>query len=273
MKNITIIADDLGLVPEISEAIAYCAEKGLIDGAAFLVNTPGTQHALGLLPRLKNIEVGLHLGIVEGYSLTRRASIIDAHRYFPDGPCLYQNWKKFSKDYVQGKIHLRELAEEFDAQMTFFKKNIGPIPFLNGTQHLHMLPGIFQIVLELCQKHNVPKIRVSSVGFSELMFSKKKLLGSVMMNVCQITADSSLKKRGIQSIGKTYGVTCSGDTSTEFMDFVIRESKKKPIELVIHPGYDSPDLRNNLPENYGTFNWEKELASLEYLKEKLTAST
>lgn len=266
MKNITIIADDLGLVPEISEGIAYCAENGLIDGAAFLVNAPGTEHALNLLPRLHNIEIGLHLGIVEGYSLTRRASILDAHRYFPEAPCLYQNWKKFSKDYVKGRIHLRELAEEFDAQMTFFRKNVGPIHFLNGTQHLHMLPGIFQIVLDLCQKHHVPKIRLSSVSVSELWFSKKKLLGSMMMNVCQMTSDTALKKRGIQSIGKTYGVTCSGDTSKEFMDFVVKESQKKHIELVIHPGKDSPDLRNNLPENYANFNWEKELASLEYLK-------
>ena len=113
---------------------------------------------------------------------------------------------------------------------------------------------------------------MSSVSFAELIHSRKKVLGSLMMNVCQITAEAAMKKVGMQSIGKTYGVTCSGDTSTDFMDFVLKESKKKHIELVIHPGYDSPELRTSLAENYSSFNWEKELASLQYLKEKLSTS-
>lgn len=266
MKNITVIADDLGLAPEISEGIAYCAENGLIDGAAFLVNAPGTEHALSLMPKLKGIEVGLHLGIVEGYSLTRRSSLLDAHQYFPDRPCLYLNWKRFASDYVKGKIHLRELAEEFDAQMKFFTNHIGPIPFLNGTQHLHMLPGIFPIVLDLCQKYGVPKIRTSTVSFRETLYTRKKILGGFFMNSCGVNTDSQLKKRNIESMGKTYGISTSGNIGKEFIDFVVRESKTKNIELVMHPGRDCPELKNLIPENYANFNWEKELQSLEYLK-------
>jgi predicted glycoside hydrolase/deacetylase ChbG (UPF0249 family) len=267
MKNITIIADDLGLMPEISNGILKCAQDGLIDGAAFLINAPGTEHALGLLPKMQNIEIGLHLGIVEGYSLTRKNSILDAHRYFPDSPCLYLNWKRFAKDYLKGKIHLRELAEEFDAQMKLFTQIVGPIPFVNGTQHLHMLPGIFPIVLDLCQKYHIPKIRLSNVGFSELLFSRKKVLGSMMMNFCALKAEAEMKKKGVASIGKTYGVTMSGDIGHTFMDFVVKESKKGPIELVVHPGFDCPKLRETLPENYAHFNWDKEFQALEYLKE------
>jgi predicted glycoside hydrolase/deacetylase ChbG (UPF0249 family) len=270
MKNITIIADDLGLMPQISNGILKCAQDGLIDGAAFLVNAPGTAHALSLLPQMKNVEIGLHLGIVEGYSLTRRHSILDAHRYFPDAPCLYLNWKVFSKAYFQGKIKLRELSEEFDAQADFFVKNIGPIPFLNGTQHLHMFPGIFPIMLDLCRKYQIPKIRISSVGIAEMLFSRKKILGSLMMNYCQLGSEKELNSKGIHSIGKTYGVTISGDMGHEFMDFVIKESVKKPIELVMHPGYNDNGLKQISQENYGHFDWEKEMASLYYLKEKMS---
>lgn len=266
MKNITVIADDLGLAPEISSGIAHCAESGLIDGAALLVNAPGTEHALSLLPKLKKIEIGLHLGIVEGYSLTRRSSLLNAHQYFPGKPCLYQSWKKFSTDYLKGRIHLRELAEEFDAQMKFFTKNVGPIPFLNGTQHLHMLPGILPMVLDLCQKYHIPKVRVSSVGFTEILHHPKKVVGSVLMNFCRLSADAQLKKRGLSQLGKTYGITASGNIGKEFIDFVVKESKTKQIELVVHPGRDCPDMRSHMPETYADFNWEREIESLEYLK-------
>ena len=274
MKNgLYITADDLGLSQPVSDGIIYCGERNLIHGAALLVNCPGTHYALNALPKLKSIEVGLHLGLVEGYSLTKNKSLLDRKAYFQaDRACLYLNWKRFAKDYLSLKISRQELREEFEAQIEYFKKNVGPIPFLNGTQHLHILPGIIEIVLELCEKHHIPKIRHSDVTLSEMKFTQKKLFGASMIKASSAYTGIRLKLSKIQSMGETYGITISGQTDKSFMDFVLAESRSKSIELVMHPGYDDENLRSLIPENYSQFDWVKELESLVYLKEKINES-
>ena len=67
-------------------------------------------------------------------------------------------------------------------------------------------------------------------------------------------------------MGQTFGITVSGQTDSKFIDFLLSQSSKNPIELVIHPGFENEELKAMLPENYAHFDWPKELESLRYLK-------
>jgi predicted glycoside hydrolase/deacetylase ChbG (UPF0249 family) len=266
----TITADDFGLEKAINEGIIYCAQEGLIQRVSLLLNAPGTEEAIEKIPLLKNIEVGLHLGIVEGYSLSGKKSLINDVSYFPgELACLFPSWKEFASHYLTGKIDRSELRQEFEMQILHFIKRIGPIPFINSTQHLHMLPGIFEILLELCEKYSIPQIRCSRIGLSELKFMKQKVLSGLMLNACWPNVFLRIASRQIHSMGKTYGISCSGQINERFVDFIFHESTNEQIELIMHPGYHSQQMKHWLPESYGHFDWEKEIRSLIYLKDKM----
>lgn len=267
MKTVTVIADDFGLASGINRGIVDCAKEGLIQGTAMLMNAPATEEALSLLPQLNKVQVGLHLSIVEGFCLSRKASLQSEDEYFPGAPCLHLNWKRFIKLFLSGKIDLKDLEEEFEAQASAFVKKIGPIPFLNGTQHLHMLPGVLPLVLDLCRRYKIPRMRVTRVSMAEMMFTRKRALGAAFLDVCHALDRGQLK--GIEDFGTTYGVTMTGDMDERFMDFVVERSRREKIELVAHPGYNDEEFRKMSRENYQHMNWEKELNSLRYLKGKL----
>lgn len=266
MKNLTIIADDLGLTQEISDGIIYCAKEDLIDGAAVLVNAPASEYVFSKLDELETIELGLHLSLVEGYSLSGGQSLLEKEEYFPGRPCLRLNWKKFAKDFLTGKISRKELRDEFEAQVELYKKKVGTIQFLNSTQHLHILPGINDIVFKLCKDHGIRRIRTPNVTVAEMRFTKEKLFGGAMIKSCAVMNDALTQMAGLESLGTTYGITISGQTDEAFVDFMLAQPGRK--EFVIHPGYDCPELKASLPENYAHFDWEKELRALEYLKER-----
>jgi chitin disaccharide deacetylase len=261
-RNLFITADDFGLSREISEGIIMCAKEDLIDATALLVNAPDSDFAIAHLSELAQVEVGLHLSLVEGYSLTGNKSLLSQHSYFQGKPCLHANWKKFLKLYSTNRISLNELEEELEAQIERFHALVGEIPFLNSTQHLHVLPRVSNLIQKICKRHQIKKLRSPSVSLKEMNFTKKKIAGGLFLNSC-----SGLSKNGIKSLGKTYGISISGQIDEGFMEFVVKESRSKKIELVMHPGFDCKSLRNQIPENYEGFDWEKEIRSLRFLKE------
>ena len=67
---------------------------------------------------------------------------------------------KLVKRYASGKVSLIELRLELDLQIQRFLEHFPRIPFLNGTQHLHLLPGVQGVVLDLMTRYRIPAVRI-----------------------------------------------------------------------------------------------------------------
>lgn len=144
-RSVIICADDYALSPGISRAIIELASIGRISAISCLTNTPyWPEHAAMLSTVGANIDIGLHLNLVEGKPLTSMP------RTAPDGilPSLTATIVK-SHGHC---IDLAEIKREILAQLKSFKNALGHAPhFLDGHRHAHLLPGIRDTVLDVIQ--------------------------------------------------------------------------------------------------------------------------
>lgn len=269
VHKIIITADDLGIDTPINKGIIETFHKGLLSSSALLMNVPHTEEGIRLAKENPGLEVGLHLSIVEGISLRGvESSVTDSLRYFNNKICLIRHWKTLLKKYLTGSLKLSELQEELELQIIEFLKHFDNIPFLNGTQHIHILPGVWRVVFELCKKYNIRAVRLPRIQSPSPLWLNKRFPFLVPFQVFGQMARADLKKVGIKYPDDVLGMQYSGKISEERLLFILKHLPKGNVEIVMHPGYESIYLRENLPWGYKTFDWEIEKDALQSTKIK-----
>lgn len=262
-KKIIITADDLGIDTDINRGIQESYTNGVLTSTALLVNTPKTNEGIAIAKKLDGLEVGLHLSIVEGMSLTgRESSVTDNNKYFDDQLCLIKHWKDFLIKYFTGKIKLHDLEVELDLQFQKFKEHFDEIPFVNGTQHLHIMPGVIDVVLKLAEKYQVKAIRLPSVEKPSVLYLNKRFPVLIPFQLLGSIAKQKARKKNIKSPGAVLGMQYSGKIDEATFKKMVSNLPARINEIVMHPGYTSAILRNNLPWAYNGFNWELEKNTL-----------
>lgn len=263
MPKIIITADDLGIDPRINSGIIECCKEGILKSTALLVNAPYTKEAVALVKSCPCLEVGLHLSIVEGESLRGvKSTITDTIPYFSN-VCLIRDWKQFIGKYVRNEIDFRELEEELELQIRQFLKYFPDIPFINGTQHIHLLPKVWNIVLKLAKKYEIRAIRVPSIRSFELSGLNSRFIPLLAHNVLGEFARFSLKGSLIKTTDRVVGMQYAGQISKFRLQKILLNIPADSVtEIVMHPGYESLTLRENLPWAYSDFNWDIEREAL-----------
>ena len=262
-KQVIFTADDLGIDIPINEGIIETHRNGLLTSSALLMNVPHTAHGIQHAKENPGLEIGLHLSIVEGISLRgKESSITDPVRYFDNKLCLLRDWKSFLKIYLTGRLNFAELREELELQIIEFRKHFQHIPFLNGTQHMHILPGVWRIVFDLCKKYDVKAVRLPKIQVPSVFWLNKRFPFLLPFQVFGQIARRDLLKAGMKYPDDVLGMQYSGKISEERLLFILKNLPRGKVEIVMHPGYESRYLRENLPWGYSTFNWETEKAAL-----------
>ncbi len=264
-RRLIVTADDFGLSPLINRGIVQAHRDGIVTATALLVNAPATDEAVALAARNPNLQIGLHLGIVEGYALTSAgSSITDSGSYFGDGRvCLHRHWRPFLRRYLSGNIRFPELEAEFEAQIQRFHQlfpSVDAIPFLNSTQHLHILPGISGIVIRLCKKYRIKNLRVPHRLIHQPTTLSRRVLS------LPYSALGSLFARKCRAAGIMYAdsfagfLRCGHQDPASLRDLVARVPSGT-TELMLHPGFDDDSLRRSMPWAYADFDWSGEMAA------------
>jgi predicted glycoside hydrolase/deacetylase ChbG (UPF0249 family) len=266
VHQLIVTADDFGLSDETNRGIVDAHLHGIVTSTSILMNAPKTKEAVALAKTLPSLEVGIHLGFVEGYSLVNKASTItDPISYFPGHQCLHRHWRPFIKSYLLKKLNLQELKQELEAQCEAFMKAFPEksfIPFANGTQHLHLLPQIAPMVVELCRRYKIRFLRAPS---GQGLF-RRLPYGPVMGFL-----GARLRRQKPVFLGfsdEFLGFDASGKVDKEYLKHTLQQIRKTPstspktFELMTHPGYDASHLRLGLPWAYRDFDWDGERMAL-----------
>lgn len=262
-KKIIITADDLGIDSDINRGIEESYTNGVLTSTALLVNTPKTDEGIAIAKKLEGLEVGLHLSIVEGMSLTgKQSSVTDTDKYFDNQLCLIKHWKVFLIKYFTGKINLHHLEVELDLQFKKFKEHFDEIPFVNGTQHLHIMPGVIDVVLQLAEKYKVKAIRLPSVEKPSVLYLNKRFPVLIPFQLLGSIAKQKARRKNMKFPGAVLGMQYSGKIDESTFKKMITHLPAEVNEIVMHPGYTSAMLQNNLPWAYTGFNWEMEKNTL-----------
>lgn len=254
MKQLIVTADDFGLSENINQGIAKAHTDGIVTAASLLIHAPATEHAIILAKKNPSLQVGLHLGIVESFCLSKNSKLLTVNPYW-DRDCLPRNWQEFLQR--QFFLNTTEWREEFEMQINKFISIFGHIPFLNSTQHLHLLPGLQNIILSLCQKYRIPQIR----NAKSLIFSNAFSRRPIQTGMCLVLS-KFLAAEKVNGADYLLGIDEAGKLNKNSLLKLIEKIPAGVSELIVHPGMDEQNLRASLPETYHAFDWQTELDGL-----------
>ena len=138
-----LVADDFALAAGVSQAILDLLAQGRLSGTGVMANRP---HWRGLAAALRDAagpaDVGLHLNLTLGDPLGGRSPLRGGGESLP-------RFGELARAAFTGGLDGAALGDEVTRQVAAFADAYGELPaFIDGHQHVHVLPGVRAAVLQ-----------------------------------------------------------------------------------------------------------------------------
>ena len=244
MSQIILNADDFGRHALINAAVCTAAEHGLLRSASLMAGEPAFDDAVTIAKAHPVLGVGVHFTLVDGRPVLPPASIpslVDADgRFRPDHT-------SFVKAYLCGRIRRADIRRELTAQA---KKIIdaGLRPdHVDSHQHIHMLPGIFSIALDVAEHFGISAVRISQVDVGTgawLSGSFGDIVGRAGLYTLGALARREARRRGFAAPDHFAGLVAGAAVTSTYL---VRLAETLPqaggvTEVMMHPGHSNEVL-------------------------------
>lgn len=253
MQTTIFHSDDYGMSVASSRYILNCCDHGVLNSVAIMPNSPAFADCCQMLaPYVADgrIQISVHLNLVEGKALSHPEEIptlVDEQGYF------YHSFEQLfllSLSPKRGKLK-KEIKQELLLQIQKIQDAFPGVPLaLDSHQHFHMIPLIFEVVLEI--------IRESSLSVRYVRMSREPLLPflrtpslyaqiipiniikNILLNIFSWWDFPRLKHLGIPT-NLFWGLMFSGHMNftvvskllPQFEQIALR--KGMPLEILSHP--------------------------------------
>lgn len=257
-EQLDIHADDYGVSLNGAEDILECLREGALDSISVIPNMSCFDKCVERYFQekekfLKEPLITVHLNIMDGRPILPKEEVLDL--VDKDGFFKLTWGKLFLLNYSFGKkkrCAKEQLKKEFLAQTAAVQKAFGLKEIrLDSHQHPHMIPFVFDILMELCdeQKGKVTFVRVAKEPLLPFLlqlslystYSPANLVKNLLLNFYAVGAIKKLKKRGL-SYELMWGLIMSGNMDEKrirkllpVMEHVAKKKGKK-LEILFHPG-------------------------------------
>ena len=239
MKKLIITADDFGLCREVNEAVIQAHTQGILTCASLMVGEEAADEAASLSQQHPTLKVGLHLTLVEGYSVLPREKI----------PDLVDGNQKFSNKIVLSGIRYffsrkiqKQIEAETRAQIEKFLAAGLKMDHLNSHNHLHIHPTILKIVVALAKEYKIPAIR--------LPFQRAYVTCYYMLMAPWVWRTRRvLDRAGIRHNDATFGLLETGRMTLEAWKNIIPKLNGGLTEIYCHPATRTTGvLKETMPD-------------------------
>ncbi len=155
-RSVIITADDLGLWPEVNDAVFAGHEADIISSASIRVSAPAAHNAMVAAANHPRLDVGLHLVLCDG-----RATL--PHRHIPNlvdrGGRLPVTALEAAWLYRQRGGLREELKAEIRAQIEKFLAGGLFLSYISSHFNLHLHPTVVKILSELSSDYPIAALR------------------------------------------------------------------------------------------------------------------
>jgi predicted glycoside hydrolase/deacetylase ChbG (UPF0249 family) len=255
--NLIVNADDLGITEAVSDGIFEGFSNGIITAASLMVNGSAFRYAVDQLQHFPDLDVGLHLTLVEERPVSetsRVKSLIGTNgRFLPHA-------RQFLNRYISGKIAFLEVHEEFSAQIYKARAAGVTISHIDTHQHLHCLPKIRKIVVDLAKEHKIQCMRYPKERLQPYMVTSISHISRVVELCVLNTLSKQPRIYGLQSSDEMLGFFFGGNLGKQNLLKVLGHLKTgQTYELMCHPGKVDADSMYA----HWNYNWQEELDALQ----------
>ena len=228
-KRLIINADDFGLSPGINKGIIRAVKAGVVTSATLLTQGPAFREAIEAAPA--DLGLGVHLNLTGGWGMPKGGAPVG---FYTNNPALLL-WRCFA-----GRVDLTFAQTELRKQIEAFAK-IGDLPtHLDGHHHIHVFPGMAELVAELAVEYNIPSIRLPRPSFS---LWRRPLIKRTLMGQLATKAGRLFEARGLKFPPGFWGFSLygSGDFGWR-LQAVLEKIEAGTHEIMSHPGLPGPDF-------------------------------
>ena len=251
-----IHADDFGLNESTNKAIIDLKKLNVLSSASLIVNGNSLGSAIKSWKEVKNFYLCLHLCITEGPATGNINKIKNISNH--NGQLnksflelLLISWLPKNNKYR--KLIEVELRNEIISQIEKYKsltelENL----YIDGHQHIHLIPIVMEILIDLRKQFNIRWIRTTSEPLLKsisikswyLAFIKKGILKWLILIILSYFAKQRIKQNSIQTNSAFSGVLFTGimseniiiAASKELKFTTIKKNETAPL-ILTHPSY------------------------------------
>ena len=244
-RGLLLNADDFGRHPLINGAVEAGVTKGSLRSASLMPGEPYFAEAIALAKKYPQLGVGIHFTLVDGnpvLPVEEIKTLVTAEGKF------LPNHTAFVQKYLQGRISKAEIRRELTAQLNkMLQAGVTPT-HADSHQHIHILPGIFSIVLDILTAHHIKRVRTPKVSGRPMDFftgGLGQIVGRWGLWGISAWGKSQAKRRGFATPDYFSGKV-AGDAVDEATILAIVEELPAGItEVMLHPGLRNADLVQN----------------------------
>lgn len=152
--RLVVNADDFGIDESVNRGIVQAHREGIVTAASLMAVGRAYDHAVALSRQTPALDLGVHLTLVAESPLLGHSSLTVENGRFPaDAGALLRR-------LLGGKIRMEDIRREWAAQIErILDHGIRPT-HLDSHQHVHALPGISHVALELARRYRIPFVRI-----------------------------------------------------------------------------------------------------------------
>jgi hopanoid biosynthesis associated protein HpnK len=252
--RLIVHADDFGLSEAVNRAVVAAHAGGIVTSTSIMAGGGAFEHAVALARSHPSLDVGVHLTLTEQAPVAANVpSLVNG-----DGR-LATHATELARRRALGKISMRDVRTELEAQIRrVLDAGLRP-SHLDGHQHVHVLPGVAQVVLDLARAYGIGAVRYPAERVRGYMLRNPARAKRVaeQLAVAGLSALSPLKalRRSDDFVGFYFG----GRLNERNLRTVLEHLPPRgTTELMCHPGFDDPQSR------YGHWGyaWADEAAAL-----------
>ncbi len=218
MIRLAVNADDFGFTRDVNDGIAAAHRDGILTSATLMATGPAFDHAILLSQASPRLDIGCHLVLIGGESLTC-------------GP-LPANLTALVGALARGRI---PVYDEFAAQVRKIQAAGIQPTHLDTHKHTHLVPSVLQAIARISRDFGIPWIRrpfdLSPAGFAGwAMLARRSAFDRVLA--------------GSRSTDHFVGFALTGRLDASAMVEALSRLPEGFTEFMCHPGFCRDELRH-----------------------------
>lgn len=257
LRYIIINADDFGRHAEINRAVEEGLVHGCLRSATVMPGGAAFAGAIDIARRHEELGLGVHFTLVDGHPILppeEIPSLVGSEGDFlPDHTALL-------KRYLKGSINLEEVRRELAAQFQKVEATGIPISHVDSHQHMHTLPGIIDIVLDLAARAGIRAVRTPRTPlFAGAFGGLGQLVGRLGLSTLARLAACKAHRRGLLTPDNFAGIVAGEAVSEGELLHLIAHLPQGTTEVMMHPGMKNDVLQEDSGWQH---DFEAELAAI-----------
>ncbi len=257
MKKLIVNADDFGRHELINRAVEQAFNFGCLKSTSLMAGGAAFDDAIKLAKKIPGLGVGIHFTLANGNPVLppeEIPSLVTAEGFF------HADYVTFLKKYFGGKISLVEVRSELAAQLEKILRAGLKLTHFDSHQHLHHIPGIIEIALDLAAMEKISAMRVADTKiFDGELDSLGKFIGRLGLSSLAKFAAHKAHKKNFSTPEHFTGIVAGESVNEKFLLKLIENLREGTTEVMLHPGTDNKILRDFCRWEH---NFEEELAAV-----------